>query len=259
MTRDEKAVSEVIGYIIILGIVFISFGLIFFNATAIFTDTEETERLENAQRGFTVLQSNVDEVVFGESPRQETKVRLGSGSVSVANQRTRIMLEVDGDEVRNQTLSTVEYTLEDEGVTYENGAIFRQSVGSVAMASEPGWVTRENDNTMDIVSIPTVRTFGGGSVGGDGTASVRTVSAGDAFVERVPADTESTVNVTIVSENAVAWNRYMEDFEAEDDVGVVDNVTQINEDRVRMDMTIDDTGYGKTFVYVERPIRVEVR
>jgi hypothetical protein len=112
---------------------------------------------------------------------------------------------------------------------------------------------------MDIVSIPTVRTFGGGSVGGDGTASVRTASAGDAFVERVPADTESTVNVTIVSENAVAWNRYMEDFEAEDDVGVVDNVTQINEDRVRMDMTIDDTGYGKTFVYVERPIRVEVR
>ena len=199
----------------------------------------------------------MDEVVFGESPRQETKVRLGSGSVSVANQRTRIVLEVDGDEVRNQTLSTVEYTLGDEGVTYENGAIFRQSVGGVAMASEPGWVTRENDNTMDIVSIPTVRTFGGGSVGGDGTASVRTASAGDAFVERVPADTESTVNVTIVSENAVAWNRYMEDFEAEDDTFVVDNVTYTPaENRVKMDMTID---FDQTFVYVERPIRVEVR
>mgnify|MGYP000235144480 CR=1 FL=1 len=252
MMRDDEAVSEVIGYIIILGIVFISFGLIFFNATAIFTDTEETERLENAQRGFTVLQSNVDEVVFGESPRQETKVRLGGGSVSVANQRTRVVLEVDGDEIRNRTLSPIEYTLGDEGVTYENGAIFRQLVGEVTMASEPGWVIRD-----DMVSIPSIRTFGGGSVGGDGTASVRTASAGDAFIERVPADTERTVNVTIVSENADAWNRYMEDFEAEDDVGVVDNVTQINEDRVRMDMTIDDI--GETFVYVERPIRVEVR
>jgi hypothetical protein len=246
MTRKEDAVSEVIGYIIILGIVFLSFGLIFFNATAIFTDTEETERLENAQRGFTVLQSNVDEVVFGESPRQKTQVRLGSGSVSVANQRTRMILNVSGNEVRNRTLSSIEYTLDDQGVTYENGAVFRQSVGGVAMASEPAWVIRD-----DMVSIPSIRTFGGGSVGGDGTASVRTATAGDAFVERVQ---DTTVNVTIVSENAVAWNRYMEDL---NETFTVENVIY-DEDENSVKMVID-IDFDQTFVYVERPIRVEVR
>jgi hypothetical protein len=190
----------------------------------------------------------VDEVVFGESPRQETKVRLGSGSVSVANQRTRMILNVSGNEVRNRTLSPVEYTLDDQGVTYENGAIFRQSIGGVAMASEPGWVIRD-----DMVSIPSIRTFGGGSVGGDGTASVRTVGAGDAFVTR---ESSKLVNVTIVSENAVAWNRYMEDLN-ETEIFTVENVVY-DEDKnsVEIKMDIDP---DQTFVYIERPIRVEVR
>lgn len=253
MTRNETAVSEIVGYIIILGIIFLVFGLIFFNATSLFSDTEETERLENAQRGFTVLQSNVDEVVFSEAPRRTTKVRLGGGSVAVGNERTRTILEVGGDEVRNRTLSPVVYTLDDEGVTYENGAVFRRSVGGTAMASEPGWIIRD-----DMVSIPSVRTFGGGSVGGGGTASLRTESAGEAFVERVPGDTASTVNVSIVSENSVAWNRYMERLNDSDITDTVQNVTHTpDENKVRMDMTIDDV--DQTFVYVERPIRVRLR
>lgn len=254
MTR-ESAVSEVIGYVIILGIVFIVFSLIFFNATTLFSETEETERLENAQRGFTVLQSNVDEVVFSESSRRTTQVRLSSGSVAVESQRTRAKLEVGGEEVRNRTLSPVKYTFKDEGVSYENGAVFRQTLGGTVMASEPGWVIRDDTVSTDgIVSISTVRTFGGGSIGGESTVSVRTESAGDAFV--VSNGTVNTANVTLVSENAVAWNRYFEDLEAENG-GTVDNVTYTPADnRVRMDMSIDS---DQTFVYVERPIRVRLR
>lgn len=253
MTR-ESAVSEVIGYVIILGIVFLVFGLIFFNATALFSDTEDAERLENAQRSFTVLQSNVEEVVFGESPRKTTQVRLSGGSVSVGSERTRMILEVGGEEVRNRTLSPIEYTFGDEGVTYENGAVFRQSVGDVAMASEPGWVIRDNTISRDIVSIPGIRTFGGGSVGGGSTVSVRTESAGDAFV--VSNDTANTANVTLVSENAVAWNRYFEDLEDENEL-TVDNRTYVpGDNRVELDMSIDS---DQTLIYVERPIRVRLR
>jgi len=247
--KDESAVSEVIGYVIILGIVFVVFGLIFFNATTLFSETEETERLENAQRGLTVLQSNVEEIVFGDSPRRTTQVRLSGGSVSVGSQRTRVNLSVDGEVVRNRTLSPIEYTFNDEGVSYENGAVFRRTLSGTVMASEPGWVIRD-----DMVSISTVRTFGGGSLGGESTVSVRTESAGDAFV--VSNDTVNTVNVTLTSENAVAWNRYFEDLEAEN-AGTVDNVTYIpGDNRVRMDMSIDP---DQTFVYVERPIRVRLR
>lgn len=253
MTRNETAVSEVVGYVIILGLVFAVFGLIFFNATALFSDTEKAERLENAERGFTVLQSNVEDVVFAESSRRTTQVRLSGGSVSLGDERTRTILKVGGDEVRNKTFSPVIYTLRDESVTYENGAVFRRSPSGTAMASEPGWVIRG-----DMVSIPGVRTFGGGSVGGSGTATLRTESVGDAFVERVPADTANTVNVTVVSENSFAWNRYMEDLNESDTTGTVENVTHTpDENRVRMDMTIDDV--DQTFVYVERPIRVRLR
>lgn len=247
--REKTAVSEVIGYVIILGIVFIVFGLIFFNATALFTDTEETESLQNAQRGFTVLQSNVDEVVFGDSLRRTTQLRLRGGSVAVGGERTRTVLKVDGEVVRNRTLSPIIYESGNGNVSYDNGAVFRGSVTSVGMASEPDWVVRDK-----LVSVPSVRTFGGGSVGGDGTVSVMTESIGDGFV--FSNDSVSTVNVTVTSQNSPAWNRYMQDLKEQDDSFTIDRVTQPSENSVRIDMTLDP---DQRFLYTEEPVRVRLR
>ncbi len=246
---DGRAVSEVIGYVIILGIVFTVFGLIFVNATSLFSATGETERLENAERGFVVLQSNVDDIVYGDAPRRTTDVQLGGGSVGIDNSSSRVSLTVDGEEVRNRPLSTVSYTLGDEGVSYENGAVFRESVGSATMVREPGWVIRD-----DYVAVSGVRTFGSGSRGGDGFATLRTERVGSGFTQELTD--EDDVSIEIVSENAEAWNRYMEDLN-QTHTTTVDNVEYTPDDNtVEMELEISST---QTFFYVEKPIRVELR
>ncbi|MDZ7687354.1 MAG: hypothetical protein U5J64_01300 [Halobacteriales archaeon] len=246
---DTRAVSEVIGYIIIIGIIFVVFSLVFVNATTFFSSTGENERIENAERGFVLLQSNTDEVVYGEAPRRTTDVQIGGGSVSVGGERSRIVLNVSGTEVRNRSLSPVRYSLNSEGLSYDNGAVFRQSLSGTAMVSEPGWMIRD-----DMVAVSGVRTLGGGSVGGGGVASVQAESVGDAFVETVPASEVRDVNVTVFSENAVAWNRYMEDLNESDTV--TDVVYTPDENSVKMEMSIDS---NQNFIYLDRPIRVRLR
>jgi len=253
MTRrnDTRAVSEVVGYIIIIGVIFVVFSLIFVNATSFFSSTGEDERLENAGRGLVLLQSNTDSVVYGEAPRRTTDVQLGGGTVSVGGTQSRIILNVSGNEVRNKSLSPVRYSLDDEGLSYDNGAVFRDSLSGTAMVSEPGWKIRD-----DMVAISGVRTFGGGSTGGDGIVSVETEASGDTFVETVPASEAKDVNITVVSENSVAWERYMRDLNGSDTTGTVQSVTTPDENSVRLEMNIDT---DQNFIYLDRPVLVRLR
>jgi hypothetical protein len=162
-----------------------------------------------------------------------------------------------GDPVsRNRTLSPVRYELENEVLLYENGGVISVSEENAegeensVMASDPGWVIRD-----DAVAVHTVRTFGVGSVGSGQTATVKTESAGDAFTETIPEGESGNVTVEVFSGNSPsqsAWSLYMERLSSE---GEVVDVTD-RPDSVEIQMDID---VGQTFVYVEKPVRVEVR
>lgn len=256
----ERAVSEVVAYVIIVAIVFIVFGLIFFNVTSIFASAGDNERVANAERGLEILQSDAERVVFGGAPRRTTEFPLGGGSASVGGEQVRVNVTVvpdSGDPVsRNRTLSPVRYELNNEVLLYENGGVISASEENAegeensVMASDPGWVIRD-----DAVAVHTVRTFGVGSVGGGQTATVKTESAGDAFTETIPEGESGNVTVEVFSGNSPsqsAWSLYMERLRSKD---TVVDVTD-RPDSVEIQMDIDD---GQTFVYVEKPVRVEVR
>jgi len=249
-TDTGTAASEVVAYVIIVAIVFVVFGLIFFNVTSIFASAGDSERVANAERGLEILQSNAERVVFGGTPRRTTEFPIGGGSVSVGGEKVRVNVTVVPDSgdavVRNRTLSPVRYELNDNVLLYENGGVISATGnrnGSV-MASDPGWVIRD-----DAVTVQTVRTFGVGSVSGQ-TATVETESAGDAFTEAIPKGESGNVTVEVVdSGNSQAWALYMESLSSRPTVVDVPGDTKIK-------MEIDNS---QRFVYVEKPVRVEVR
>lgn len=256
----ETAVSEVVAYVIIVAIVFIVFGLIFFNVTSIFASAGDNERVANAERGLEILQSNAERVVFGGTPRRTTEFPLGGGSVSVGGEKVRVNVTVvpdSGEAVsRNRTLSPVRYELNRDILLYENGGVISASEENAegeensVMASDPGWVIRD-----DSVTVQTVRTFGVGSVGGGQTATVKTESAGEAFTETIPEGETGNVTVEVFSGNSPsqsAWALYMERLSSKDTV--VDVTERPGSVEIKMEI-----GVGQTFVYVEKPVRVEVR
>lgn len=259
-TDTGTAASEVVAYVIIVAIVFVVFGLIFFNVTSIFASAGDSERVANAERGLEILQSNAERVVFGGTPRRTTEFPIGGGSVSVGGEQVRVNVTVvpdSGEAVsRNRTLSPVRYELGNDVLLYENGGVITASEENAegeensVMASDPGWVVRP-----DAVAVQTVRTFGVGSVGGGQTATVETESAGNAFTEAIPKGESGNVTVEVFSGNSPsqsAWSLYMERLSSRPTVvGVTEGPNSVE---IRME--IDNS---QRFVYVEKPVRVEVR
>jgi len=253
----ESAASEVVGYVIIVAIVFIVFGLIFFNVTSIFASAGDNERVANAERGLEILQSDAERVVFSGAPRRTTEFPIGGGTASVGGEQVRVAVNItdsDGSVLRNRTLAPVRYELDNNVLLYENGGVISatgesaEGEGDSVMASDPGWVIRP-----DAVSVQTVRTFGVGSVSGGRTATVKSESAGDAFTETIPEGETGNVTVEVFSDNSQAWALYMESLSSRDTVVGVDN--RPDQNRVEIEMEIDNS---QTFVYVEKPVRVEV-
>lgn len=249
MKDTETAASEVVAYVIIVAIVFTVFGLIFFNATSVFSAAGDTERFANAERGFEILQSDAEAVVFGGAPRRTTEVPLGGGSVSVGGEQVRVAVNVTdsgGTVLRNRTLAPLRYELDNDVLLYENGAVITTSRNGSAMASDPGWSVRN-----DAVTVHAVRTFGVGSVGGE-VATVQMEAADDTFTEKISEGETGNVTIEIFSENTQAWGLYAEDLSSKD---TVVGVTK-EPNRVEVEMEI---GADQSFVYVEKPVRVEVR
>ena len=246
--KDTRAVSEVVAYVIILGIVFTVFSLIFFNATSIFSAAGDTEKLENGQRGLEILQLNAEKIVFGEAPRRTVDFPLSGGTISVGEAESRVVLRVNGTEVRNGSVSSVRYSLNNGLLVYENGAVISNSTGGSGMVSDPGWVVRE-----DSVRVHGVRTFGGGAKQSSGSATVKMEAAGSTFTETVSRGESENVSIEIISPNSPAWAQYADELE---DRETVTNFTRPARNSVEINMNITS---DQTFVYVGKQVRVRVR
>jgi len=70
LTYSVDAISKVIGYILLLGIIVISVGLVTMLAMPIIEDAKENAYLKNIEQGFTVLDSKGSLVTLGKSPTQ---------------------------------------------------------------------------------------------------------------------------------------------------------------------------------------------
>lgn len=250
--KGEKAVSEVIGFVIILSIIFISIGIVYTNAIPGLENTEETEHLNNAERAMITLQSNVEEMLERGVPKRGTEMRLRAGELEMPEDDRALMVlnttDVGGLNT-NITRSSVPitYSLGDRSVLYENGAVIRNPSGNGStMVRNPGWVM--NDDRAMVTMVDT-RLRGIGQRVGDGTAIVR-MARGSTDTVRTELSGSDTVNITVVSENSQAWEAYFRRF---DDRPGFSLDHDADEDRVEMNF---DGVSGQRFVYTRTNIRM---
>lgn len=139
MRGDDRAVSEVLGFVLVFGIIIGSVALLAFVGFNAMTTYQEGEQLRNAERGMVSLGDNFNDVVrydaiderSGELALREGTITTGSGGASVT---------VDGTEIEDQSLGTFEYSIDsrEDTIAYEGGGVFRgDSSGSVAISDPP--------------------------------------------------------------------------------------------------------------------------
>ncbi|KCZ71769.1 hypothetical protein ANME2D_01824 [Candidatus Methanoperedens nitroreducens] len=218
--RSEKAASEVIGHVIILGLTITGVALIALIGVPSIFSLQDMANIRNAEQAFTVLDSRASIALLGESPMQVVDINLGGGTLAVKPNGTgRESYMIIGRENEGDTIiipmGKMEYRLGDRIVAYEGGGVWSKypSGGSV-MLSPPEF--HYNGRTL---TLPAINIAGDAAIGGKGAAAVYLKKNGTKVIFPDPyqgtnrtnpinSSISGTIYVNVTSDFYDAWADY---------------------------------------------------
>ena len=216
--RSEDAVSEVVDFSIILGIMLLAVAVIGVAGFPLVEHMQESGHAENVRQSFIVLAANINKIAFGAAPSQSVELKLYGGLVSVTGDSainvTVQAWNTSSSSVESNTferhMRTIQNEYEDRFICYENtGAWAQYPIGDALMVSRPKLVLHDG-----VLTIPAVMISGSTGISGVGLVRV-TSDGGTASVYSYY--NVSQVDITIKSKYYKAWERYLEDT---DDMGM---------------------------------------
>lgn len=234
LTYSEEAVSETIGYSLILAIVMIAVGILVVIAFPIQSNIQDTAFIESQIQALTMLDGRISSVALGSSPSQLTRINLNGGTMNVRNYSDNYLnITVTNQTgysitIFNKTLGLIEYKLGENRLIYENGGMFRvYPNGESVMLSPPEFYF--NGETL---TFPVIRLDNSASVGGKGTISVMARSGEDKKIIYPDLSSNFLMNpiygkqikIRLKSDNYKSWARYIE--ERTDAVPLTNDVTK---------------------------------
>ncbi len=212
LLSSEDAVSEVVGFVTILGILVISIGVIGLAGYPLVMKAQETNYIENTKQSFIVLAENMNKVVLGQSPSQSVELKLYGGTLSVKGSSTinitanstnkttgninRIVL------VSDKAMRSIESTIGNTTIAYEGTGVWaKYPNGNTLLVSKPLITNRSN-----VLVIPVVYVSGTSSVGGSGMSRITADGVpGVTFYNNV-----SDITVIITGDYILGWKDYFD-------------------------------------------------
>jgi len=144
---NDKAVSEAIGFILILGIVISGIGLVTLYGYPVLVKEQSNTDVKNMERAMIVIQNDMKSLCFKNVPYKETALQVSGGTLEVigAVDGATPELEISGTGFDTMTFSPGALTYRSdrgtEVITLENGAVMTRQEGAAgsAMLAEPRW------------------------------------------------------------------------------------------------------------------------
>ncbi|KLK88592.1 hypothetical protein SZ63_06205 [Methanoculleus sediminis] len=147
MKINEKAVSEAIGFVLILGIVISGIGLVTLYGYPVLVKEQSNTDVRNMERAMIVIQNDMKSLCFKNVPYKETSLQVSGGTFEVINASDYggfiNVTNGTADFQQDYYLGALTYR-SDRGtgvITLENGAVMMRqewAAGS-AMLAEPRW------------------------------------------------------------------------------------------------------------------------
>jgi hypothetical protein len=219
-SSGERSQSEVIGVILILGLVMAgSFAILALGATAI-GDTEQKLSGDRAEKTLTQFDSKAGLVALGEANSQKISLpERGNEDFSVNESKGALTIEVTnvtsgntvswGDPLIEVELGVMEFENGDTRLAYQGGGVFRAGDRNGSMVSPPEFHYRNGTLTLPIVNIT-----GEGSLGPTATVSHSNESKTFPLTTSVnhtnPLDNHR-VKLTVQSRYYEGWGQYFEE------------------------------------------------
>ncbi len=223
LKHSEDAVSEVVGYTLLLGIIVMAIGIISVTALPIIQDAKEKAYLKNVEQGFTVLDSKVSLVSLGKQPTQIVQMYTQAGGITVndtgfSHMKVTFTNGTTTYVVYDGSIGNIQYQLGNNKIAYEGGGVFRKYPGE----GDPVIITPpEFHYNGETLTLPIIRINSNQSFSGTGVVTLRLVSEHtpnvlfpnpDENPEYInPLLLGKQVNVVIKSDYYKAWAKYIEE------------------------------------------------
>jgi hypothetical protein len=219
LIESDDAVSEVMGYSLILGIVIVSVGLMTVSSFPILSDLKDSVFMETSLESLSIVDGRISMVAYGTTPSQPSRFDLNGGKMVVSNETdSRVIVAVNNSsgvwiEIFNESLGKLEYIVGDQKIGYENGGLFRKyPEGNTVMISPPEF--HFNGGTM---TFPIIRINGNDSISGKGVLTINSISKKNPRIIYPNVSTNSInpmdkqVEIRIKSEYYKSWAQYIEE------------------------------------------------
>lgn len=213
--RVSRSQSEVIGVVLVLGMVLAGSMIIVVFGAGAFNDAEDQLSDERAEKALTQLDSKAGLVALGESDSQRVTFPSDAGEqyyvdedagwlrVTVAN------MSGTSFEALNVTMGALVYENDGTKLAYQGGGVWRTNRDNNSMISPPEFHYRNGTLTLPAVTITNDSQFG--------TPAVVT-HAGEETIFPLPSDLNKTnpldqhlVQLTVSSEYYIGWGRYFQE------------------------------------------------
>lgn len=244
---DARAVSETLGYVLLLSVVLFSIGAIGLFGMPVIEEQQEAEYMSNTVRAFEVFSNNLDAMERDRAPARETEMQYQDGVLfQNSDFFMDITVEHDGETEEYFFSGTpLTYQKGDRAVHYEAGSVIRSDPNANTIRSEPSWDFNEDRIRMSVIT--TTITEQRQSLSGSGKVAIITRTIGSETHTVTGKDSPDDVNVeiTVESEQYDAWEMYFKDQGA--------TVTDVDSDAetVTVEYTTGEIAIRETLISIE--------
>ena len=133
---NNKAVSEVVGYIFVFGIILTAVTYAYLNVNNLVKETTDKYKVEGIRESFKRVQNVFFLSVYGGAPVQSIQVEFQGGHLYIENQ-TSIRIRASGSPIWNGDVRSLSYELNDYKIVIENGAIWEDFYGYKRSVMDP--------------------------------------------------------------------------------------------------------------------------
>ncbi len=208
-----RAVSETLGYVLLIAVVFTSIGFIGAIGLPVVEEQQESEYMSNTVRAFEVFGTNLDAIERDQAPSRETEIQYQGGQMfQTEDFIMEITVSHDGEQdVHFLSGTPVTYEKGDSSVHYEAGSVIRQDSGNSIMRSSPAF--QFDEERVQLSVITTTVADEQQVLSGSGKMSIIADKSGSQTHEIIRRDDSADdveITITVESPRYDAWDLYFE-------------------------------------------------
>lgn len=205
LPRDERGVSEVLGYTFVFGLVLVSVAVVSVGGVNSLESARTAEQVTNAEKAFDVLGENMAELYHERAPSRATEIDLGETELFFGPPVT-INVTINDRSVEHESRPIVQRLEDGRRLVYEAGAVFRTHPQSETVLRDPPHVYRADQAHLTVPALS-----GDAESLGDGTILVRSAVTDREVTAARSGDAGDEITVNVTSPRYGLWAEFLRD------------------------------------------------